>query len=254
MKRKLFFFAISCFVALAGCSTEDVGELDYNISKPIVIVPQDTISNNIDKGDKEQKKMKVIIIGSSIAQGVGASDYANSWVGTLQSVSQDSIINNSKSGYLTFHFLPETLPNKAGIVSDLSRNITASLKLNPDLIIFSITTNDVANGFTADQYMANMKIMTDLCEVNHVLFLIGSTTPRPLNLEGKMALIEINNRMKNVYGDDRFVNYYQELVDLKTLEFKSVYNSGDNLHPNNKGHKVIFDAFYPFYLKMKNRR
>lgn len=244
---------MSCFLALIGCSTEDVGELAPNISKPIAVVPRDTISDNVVQEDKEHRKLNVVIIGSSIAYSWGASTYENSWAGTLQSVSQDNIINNAKNGYLTFHFLPEIKPNKMGIVPDITRNITASLKFNPDLIIFSITTNDIANGFTVDDYMVNMKIMTDLCEANNVSFLIGSTTPRTLNSEGKKALIEINNRSKKIYGDDRFVNYHQELVDLQTLELKKIYDTGDGMHPNNAGHKVIFNAFYPFYLKMKNK-
>jgi acyl-CoA thioesterase-1 len=167
-------------------------------------------------------------------------------------VTKDSIINNAKGGYTTFHFLPETIPNKWSIVTDVKRNITASLKLNPDLVIFSITTNDIAMGFTADQYMANMKVMTDLCEANHVLFLIGSTTPRLLDSKGINALIEINNRLKTRYND-KFVDYYQKLTNLETFKFKSIYDSGDSLHPNNEGHKVIFDAFHPVYLKIKNK-
>lgn len=197
-------------------------------------------------------KITVVIIGSSIASGEGASSYANSWAGTLQYDSQDNIINNAKGGYLTYHFLPETIWNNLGIETDVNRNIKASLKLNPDLIIFSITTNDIANGYTVDEYMANMKTMTDLCELNHVSFLVGSTTPRILDSKKMKALIEINNRLKTIY-EDKFVNYYNELTNVDTFTIKTIYDAGDNLHPNNAGHKVIFDAFYPVYLKIKNK-
>jgi acyl-CoA thioesterase-1 len=198
-----------------------------------------------------KEKITVVIIGSSIASGEGASNYANSWAGTLQNNSQDNIINNAKGGYLTYHFLPETIWNNLGIETDVNRNITTSLKLNPDLIIFSITTNDIANGYTVDEYMANMKVMTNLCEVNHVSYLVGSTTPRILDSKKMKALIEINDRLKTEY-DNKFVNYYNELTNLDTFTIKSIYDAGDNLHPNNAGHKVIFDAIYPVYLKQKN--
>jgi acyl-CoA thioesterase-1 len=199
-----------------------------------------------------KEKITVVIIGSSIASGEGASNYANSWAGILQSSSNDSIINNAKGGYLTYHFLPETIWNNLGIETDVNRNIKTSLKLNPDLVIFSITTNDIAQGYTVAEYMANMKVMTDLCEANHVRFLVGSTTPRILDLKKMKALIEINTKLKIAY-EDKFVDYYNELTDLNTFTIKSVYDSGDALHPNNAGHKVIFDAFYPVYLQIKNK-
>lgn len=248
MKRKLLFFVMSCFFVLIGCSADDVGELSPNISKPVAVDTLDTI----DQGDKKQEKINVVIIGSSIASGQGASNYDNSWAGTLKNDSGDNIINNAKSGYLTYHFLPETVPNKIGVKTDVERNITASLKLNPDLIIFSITTNDIANGFTVDQYIANMRIMTDLCEANHVLFLVGSTSPRALDSAGIKSLIEINTRLKASY-EDKFVDYYTELTNLENFRIKKIYDLGDALHPNDAGHRVIFDAFYPAYLKMKNK-
>jgi lysophospholipase L1-like esterase len=213
-----------------------------------------TDSNDIEIVDRKivDRKIKVVILGSSIASGAGATNYEYSWAGLLKFVSKDSVINNAVGGYTTFHFLPETKPNYKGIGIDVKRNITASLKLAPDLIIFSITTNDIANGFTVDDYITNMNLLTDACEAKHVPFLIGSTSPRPLDIEGKKALVEVNNRLKSIYRD-RFVNYYYALTNLDTFEYKSIYNSGDNLHPNDAGHKVIFDTIYPTYLKMKDQ-
>ncbi|AWK07250.1 hypothetical protein HYN56_24680 [Flavobacterium crocinum] len=201
---------------------------------------------------KKKEKITVVIIGSSIASGQGASNYSNSWAGLLEAESNDSIINNAKGGYLTLHFLPETIPNKLGIETDEKRNITASLKLNPNLIIFSLTTNDIANGYTVDQYISNMKIMTDLCENNNVSFLIGSTSPRLLDMKKNKALIEVNTMLEAAYGD-RFVNYYNELTDPETYKIKSIYDAGDALHPNDAGHKVIFNDFLPVYLKVKSK-
>jgi acyl-CoA thioesterase-1 len=210
----------------------------------------DVIPSTLPSNYKE--KISVVIIGSSIASGQGASGYSNSWAGVLQLLSQDNITNNAVSGYTSFHFLPETVQNNLFIETDVKRNITSSLILNPDLIIFSITTNDIANGFTVNQYIANMKTMTDLCETNHVLFLVGSTTPRLLDWKKKEALIEINDRLKIMYKD-KFVNYYYELANFGTLEIKGIYDSGDGIHPNDAGHKVIFDAFYPVYLQTKKK-
>ncbi|KAF2509236.1 SGNH/GDSL hydrolase family protein [Flavobacterium zhairuonense] len=204
------------------------------------------LPQNVNKKDK----ITVVIIGSSIASGQGASDYSNSWAGLLKAATKDSIINNAKGGYTTFHFLPETISNNLGIETDVKRNITTSLKLNPDMIIFSITTNDIANGFTANQYIANMKTMTDLCELNHVSFLVGSTTPRLLDEKKSQGLIEVNNQLKSIYKD-KFVDYYHDLVNSGSPTLKSIYDSGDNTHPNNAGHGVIYNAFYPVYLKTK---
>ena len=204
------------------------------------------------KNDARGKKIKVVVIGSSTAAGVGATNYSSSWVGLLQSASQDNFVNNAVSGYTTFHFLPEAKSNSLGIVPDVNRNISASLKLNPDLIIFSITTNDIANGFSVDDYMANMKIITDLCKNNNVDFLVSSTLPRTMSYDQKLALVAINQELEAVYGENYF-DFYTPLCNLDIFEYKFSVDSGDHVHPNNNGHRIIFEVLYPVYTKLKNK-
>lgn len=209
-------------------------------------------TENDAQKDVVDKKIKVVIIGSSIASGMGASSYNYSWVGLLQSTTNDVFVNNAVAGYTTFHFLPEAKTNMKGITPDYSRNITQAIKLSPDLIIFSITTNDIAQGFTMDDFLGNMKTLTDMCVANHIPFLIGSTTPRKLDFDRTVVYYLINRRLEVIYGDN-FVDYYNSLANLDTFELEKVFSSGDNLHPNNLGHKIIFESFYPTYLKIKNK-
>lgn len=200
-----------------------------------------------------KEKITVVIIGSSIASGQGASNYSNSWAGTLQAVTKDSIINNAVGGYTTFHFLPETIPNKLSIETDVKRNISTSLKLNPDLIIFSITTNDIAKGFTIADYINNMKIMTDLCRDNHIEALVTSTTPRTdLPYEKRKMLYDLNRELERIYGDN-FTNVYSSLAEIEKYQPISNLFTTDLIHPNNEGHEIIFNTIYPAYLKLKSK-
>lgn len=224
---KLLF--LLCFLLIGGCSRNDD--------------PQGVV----------YRKKNVVIIGSSTAAGAGATNYSYSWVGLLQSATQDIFINNAVSGYTTFHFLPEARSNSLGIVPDVKHNISASLNLKPDLIIFAITTNDIAKGFSIEDYMANMKIMTDLCEDNNVEFLVSSTQPRSLTYNQKLALLAINEKLEVVYGENYF-DFYTPLCNFDVLEYKSDVDSGDHVHPNDKGHKIIFEVVFPFYVKFINKK
>jgi lysophospholipase L1-like esterase len=158
-------------------------------------------------------KIKTIIIGSSIASGMGASDYLRSWAGLItRENSNDAFINYSVSGYTTFHFLPTNFQNSP-IHPDTTVNISAVIKQNPDFVLISITSNDIANGYKPVRYMENMKIITDSLSKYSIKYLVTSTTLRgDLSYRLNDSLLKISNRLQDRY-EKKYVNIMSAITD-----------------------------------------
>jgi acyl-CoA thioesterase-1 len=198
-------------------------------------------------------KIVVVVLGSSNAFGIGASSPNQSWVGLLKKASSDLIINLSISGSTTYTFLPYNSPNYRNIKPDKLRNIDAAINLLPKIIIFSITTNDIASGYSIDEYLNNMELMTNLCISNKVEYIITSTLPRnPLPFEQRKELYDLNRRLEKTYGN-RYVEIYNPVANLQTLNWQEDLCISDLIHPNDSGHLIIFNSIWPIYLDVKIR-
>lgn len=184
------------------------------------------------------KKTKVIIMGSSIAEGAYLND---SWAKRLAIDTNLVVTNLAKSGYFTRHYLPLSYqnPNHSQKVDTL-RNVEKVIKLSPNLVIISLTVNDIANGVTIDEYMGNMEIITSLLKQKSIKVIVTTTVPAaPLPLELRMRLKALAERLKVSFLAVDIHTPLESQTDayLPNIE---LYNS-DYLHPNSSGHKIIFD-------------
>lgn len=206
-----------------------------------------------DSSNVETGKNLIVILGSSTAYGIGPSSLGSSWAGLLQ-YEKSAIVNNlSYPGYTTYQFLPSNEPNLRGVTPDKERNIEAAIKLSPNIVIFSITTNDIANGYSIDEYLNNMKVMTDLCVKNKIEYIITSTTPRtPLTLDKRKALYDLNRKLEVIYPE-RYVEIYNLLADLNTYKWQTNLCASDSIHGNDKAHAIIYKEVLAGYEKAKTR-
>jgi acyl-CoA thioesterase I len=197
-------------------------------------------------------KIKTIVMGSSIVFGGGASNYNNSWVGLLTSNNtDDSIINFGRSGYTTYQFLPTNFTN-APVPPDTSVNISAVLKQKPDLVIVSITTNDIANGYKPATFLTNIKLITDSLQKHSIKYLITSTTLRgDLSMSLNDSLFVLAHRLRDSY-QNRYVEIMSSIGDTLTLKPRDEFYSSDRIHPNNAGHYQIFSRVNPIYRSIRN--
>lgn len=214
--RKHFVLLISILVILYGCN----------------------------KPAREKPPIKIAVIGSSIGAGVGATDISLSWVAEIQRQNPDShLLNFSKSGATTYHFLPEhyssTSLQKNRPVPLPDVNIDQVIKHAPKIIIISITTNDIARGFSPEEYMNNMEIIVDRMRNAGISFIITSTTLRnDVDLTKKKALLRLYYNLRSAYLD-RFVDIMTPLADTSRLSiYPHLYNH-DRIHPNDDGHAKI---------------
>jgi len=231
-------FKILLVSILLSCNKEQVKKVDLEMEKIEIPISRRTI-----------------VIGSSIAAGVGATP-GGGWVNLLQNeFSTDKFTNFGVPGSTTHHFLPtvfytSNLANRFPL-PDTLKNVDAVVKMNPQIVIVSITSNDVALPLPLDIYMNNIKCITDTLEKNNISFLVTSTILRDdFSLDRKKKLLVLYKRLQELYND-KFVDIFTPNGDTSTLQINPVYYSSDKIHPNNEGHRNIYLNIRTLYEKIR---
>ncbi|WP_041618129.1 SGNH/GDSL hydrolase family protein [Spirosoma linguale] len=200
-------------------------------------------------GTKTPLSQTIVIIGSSTAAGWGASEYKYSWAGLLtQELSNGKVVNLAKGGYTSYQLLPTNASHPADRPeADTLRNINAALKEKPNTLILSISSNDLIIGCSVEEIIANFNTIRSkalAAGVAHVII----TTPLPRNYSSEVTanlLLQRDLVLKN-YGTSA-VNIFDPLANEQQLT-KAELLSGDGIHPNDKGHMVLFKIISGFLL------
>ncbi|WP_461146241.1 SGNH/GDSL hydrolase family protein [Spirosoma pulveris] len=191
----------------------------------------------------------IVIIGSSTAAGWGASEYKYSWAGLLaQELVNNRVVNLAKGGYTSYQLLPTNASHPANRPdADTLRNINAALKEKPVTLILSISSNDLVAGYSVEEIIANFNAIRSkalAAGVAHVII----TTPLPRNYSAEVTanlLLQRDLVLKN-YGSSA-VNIFDPLANEQN-QTKPEYLSSDGIHPNDKGHAVIYKQIGGFIL------
>ncbi|EHQ30726.1 SGNH/GDSL hydrolase family protein [Mucilaginibacter paludis] len=189
----------------------------------------------------------IVILGGSTAWGKGASAHQYSWVSRLEAKvkflhKNDTIINLAFPGYTTYHILPTKSVTKTNRPeADTLRNITTALAKKPIMVIISLPSNDIANGYNDVEILNNYKTVADILHRQNIPYFITSNQPRNLSLSQRKRLKTFTNLLVKTFPG-HIIDYLDQLSDSSWL-FKPVYNCGDGIHPNDRGHEVIYKAF-----------
>ena len=193
-----------------------------------------------------QVKKKIGVIGSSTSQGNGASSTDSSYVGRLRNffVAKglvDSVINFGMSGYSVFKGMPSSyIPSGNQEAPDPSRNITAILNRNVDVVIVNYPSNgyDVLN---IGEIMMAFRTIFDSCVARGVKCYITTTQPREdFGPTTQTFLKEIRDSILIRFGNNS-VNFYDPVTTPGTTMTMPVYSYGDQIHLNNSGHFQLFN-------------
>lgn len=236
MKKLIYVSIILVLLILSSVSW-------YNVNNQ-----QQEISMLQEKIRLAEEKTNLLLIGSSVTQGLGATSPEKSWSGLLYSFlttnnKNINVINLGVNGYTTQSVINNTLK----ITGNLN-----SLDLTPDVIIFEICS---INDFAKISYSESEK------NINTILKRLKDQFPK-----SKIILMPSNN--VTVYADQ--VNKdgltYQQFVDMLEsyiksqkytyIDFWDKYNetmgehglslnetlSNDGKHPNNKGYTIWFNS------------
>lgn len=185
----------------------------------------------------------VVILGSSIGAGVGASKYENSWIGIYAKNNPSTkIFNLAKGGYTSSQILPTgtVIPNNRPTIDTL-RNVTAALKLNPTHLIIVMATNDVAMGYPLSELFSNLKAVYTSAYKNKIQSIfVATSVPRKSDIN-TMLKYRFQRDSTFVYFCNHTINFYDTLLD-STGYYKPELTQ-DWLHPNDKGQILLYNEF-----------
>ncbi|MGB3773732.1 MAG: GDSL-type esterase/lipase family protein, partial [Leeuwenhoekiella sp.] len=192
---------------------------------------------------------RIVVLGSSTAQGVGPEDPADSWVNRYERylTQQDSrfeIINLARGGYTTYDILPTGTRIKDGVnrTVDTERNVTRALSLDPGGIIINMPSNDAAYGYPAEDQLDNYDIISSIIEDQNVPLWVTSVQPKDFgtNTTNKNIQLEMLEAVEDKFGD-MTIDFWSGLGQSNNNGILPQYDSGDGTHMNAAGHKILLD-------------
>lgn len=121
------------------------------------------------------------------------------------------------------------------------------INLKPALVVILAGTNDIAGNTgpsTLEMIMDNLISMTELAKANNIKVVLSSVLPafdypwKP-GMEPAMKIVKLNEMIKK-YADDHgivYIDYFSSMADERNGLKKEL--SGDGVHPNDAGYKVM---------------
>jgi lysophospholipase L1-like esterase len=205
------------------------------------------LSNTVFEISDDASSCNIVVLGSSTAQGTGATPIQNSWVNLygsalFQKNTKLNIINLSYGGLTTYQILPNgtTLPNGVVETIDENRNITKALTYNPSAIIINMPSNDTAKGYSITSQLQNYAALNTAASNNSVQIWIATPQPRNFSTTSKIQTqIDVKDEILSIYTD-KAIDFWNGIADvdgkiLPNLDF------GDGIHLNNDGHNILFN-------------
>ena len=190
-------------------------------------------------------KKKIVVLGASTAAGTGATPLDSSWVNRFSAIlatnNSAQVINLANGGYTTFHAMPNGFRRPKRPVVDTAKNISKTLTLRPNLVLITFPSNDVANGYSNEEILANYSRMAQLLDSAKIAYIIFGSQPRNLSSESERQRLKNVNEQTKLKFSSHFNDYYDQLAS-PTNTIKIQYSFGDGVHLNNSGHAVILNT------------
>jgi hypothetical protein len=206
---------------------------------------------------------KIVVLGSSSAAGNGATTGDSSWVGRLRLFYNrntadgidTTIINLAQGGGVTYWNMPTSYtppPNRPCNVfcPKPDNNVTKAMSFNPDIVIVNLPSNDVVSlnfygGYTVSESMQNFRVIRDCVLVRGAKFFVTTSQPRndiqPQDFYQRQQLKEYRDSIMDKFSAYA-INVWDTLVTTDgSLAIRSDLVVPDNIHPNNTGHRYIFE-------------
>ncbi len=183
----------------------------------------------------------LVILGSSTSAGAGASPSDSAYVKRFSKYLQDSVNNSctitnlAVGGYNTRKIQPAWF----GGTVDTAKNIDKALSLNPDALLINMPSNDAASGFTLSEQKANFLRVMAKADSFNVPVWITTTQPRNLSAAGRDSLIHMKNWIMATFPDS-YIDFWTGIAAADG-SILPAYNSGDGVHLNNAGHRILFN-------------
>ncbi|MBK6931635.1 MAG: SGNH/GDSL hydrolase family protein [Saprospirales bacterium] len=192
-----------------------------------------------------QSPLRIVVIGSSTAAGIGAEPVENAWVDlyrahleTLHPASE--VINLGLGGLQTFHLTPTGhRPPRARPLPDPERNITRALSFQPHAVIMHAPSNDAMAGYGPEEQLRNFDLIDQAAGTQGIPVWFCTPQPRRFSAEQIQIQIRLRDALLARYGD-RAINIWHILATPDGLP-QARSDAGDGAHLNNLGHRLVFE-------------
>lgn len=190
----------------------------------------------------QNQSIRIVVLGSSTAAGVGPSVSDSSWVNryrsSLQALnSNNEVINLAVGGFTTYRIMPHefvsAIPGRPSV--DSNRNITEALSRNPDVIIVNLPSND--RGWPMSEQLNNFDSLWNMSWRAGIPMYIATTQPLGVS-SGATYQASVADSILSRYGNYA-IEFFQPLADSNNI-LQTAYNSGDNVHLNDAGHRILW--------------
>lgn len=190
---------------------------------------------------------RIVVLGSSTAEGTGAAPIDSSWVNRyrkdiFQRNTRYAVTNLARGGYTTYHILPTGTPIPPGVnVSiDPARNITQALTLDPYAVIINMPSNDAANNFGVEDQLNNIALVVSTANSAGAGVWVGTTQPRNFSNPAQIVIqTATRDSILAIYRDNA-IDFWTDLAAPNGF-IEAAYNSGDGIHLNNAGHRLLYE-------------
>lgn len=188
--------------------------------------------------------IRVVVLGSSTAAGVGASVADSAWVNRyrvyLQSLHPNNeVVNLGVSATTTYQIMPDGfVPPPLRPAPDTNNNITKAIELQADAIIVNMPSNDAFFGIGTTEQMSNFKAIAQQADSAGIPIWVATTQPRNLLPAQVLVQLAVRDSIFSYFGNFA-IDFWTTLAGADNLP-NPVYNSGDGIHLNDTGHRILF--------------
>lgn len=220
---------------------------------------------------KAHKGPKAIFIGDSITwqwglatRKIGTTDKlvipynpAPSWM----TISGNDVVVSWHAGFFTLNDYVDKGVSAEKTSQMLDRYQKDVLSQDPWCVVIMGGTNDLANGISQDQIMANIKSMAEQAAALDMKVVLCSVTPcnmtysRLTPMEKGTHIIALNKKIKE-YADGKgftYCDYHKALVAADGLSLKDEYCLYDKLHPNPDAYTVMEGIIVPIITSVLSK-
>jgi lysophospholipase L1-like esterase len=189
-------------------------------------------------------QVRIVVIGSSTAEGVGASTLDSAWVGRYRAhiqgyLPESEVFNLGKGGYSSYQLLADgSGPFLARPVADSNRNISRAIAYRPHAVIVNLPSNDTVSGHSAEEQLDNLEKIAIESLRNGAFLWVCTTQPRNLPKAQIVTQKAVRDGILQRFGPFA-IDLWTPLA-APNDSLAAPFDSGDGVHLNDEGHAVVF--------------
>lgn len=186
------------------------------------------VTRNIKTFKTFSSKKRIMFVGSSVCDGIGASPKSLGWANLLiaeLTAKGHTCFNNSIGGNAT-----------QNVIDRLDNDV---INFKPDVVVISLNINNEGISFlnASEQFEKNIMLITQYLEQNGIEYLIMSSYPSSLHsLDTYKDLKRFNSDLIDIYRS-RYINCLGSLDAGNGKWLEGTF--ADGAHPNNNGHLLM---------------